>query len=430
MRIAILTMFNGLSNTYSLVNVVREQLEMLLKDNMHVKMLVSEHCPDSDRTGIFADERIEWIKIVNSKDGNRFNWKTYTKADDEIAGGFFDEAEIISRDFVKHLADVDICIMHDILYQGVHLLHNVAIRKAQALLPSVKFLSFTHSAPARRIDAPYPINCMFSTMPNTMFVYPTQCGLGALAKQYGTDISNCVCVNNSVDIMLGMDDETVEIGRHIDFTQNEIIIVYPGRLNMAKRFHVIAEFAGCIKRYCSKSVGVVLCDFPSADISPDVYKLIIKDVGVKSGLESKDIIFTSECGFKNGVKRETVFNLFSLSNLFICPSYSESFGLTVIEAASRGNYIILNEAVPALEELGANIHADFMRWSARNFDYDTYENYHPSERVYYIDHAQNILSNMRNNPVIWSKTLSRTRYSNEWIYKNQLKPLLLKTYLT
>ncbi|MEM1485981.1 glycosyltransferase [Oscillospiraceae bacterium PP1C4] len=425
MTIAILTMFNGLSNTYSLVNVVREQLEMFLDHDIKVKMLVSEHCPDRERVGIFADERIEWVKIVNSENGELFHWKTYTRADDKIHDRFFHEAEIISKDFIKHLQDVDICIMHDILYQGVHLVHNVAIREAQKVLPNVRFLSFTHSAPAKYIEAPYPINCMFSEMPNTTFVYPTEGGLNAIAKQYNTDISNCACVSNSVDIMLGMHEETIEIGKHVDFSKSDLVIVYPGRLTMAKRFHVIAEFAGYMKKYCSKSVSIVFCDFPSSDINPETYKYMIKVCGIKSGLDAKDMLFTSDCGFENGVKRETVFDLFSLSNLFICPSYSESFGLTVIEAASRGNYIVLNEAVPALEEIGNNIDAYFMRWSAKNFDHDTFEKYHPSEKFYYMQHAQSIIQNMQNNPVIKAKTLARTRYSNQWIYENQLKPLLL-----
>ena len=58
--------------------------------------------------------------------------------------------------------------------------------------------------------------------------------------------------------------------------------------------------------------------------------------------------------------------LFQLSNLFICPSHSESFGLTVLEAASQGNFLVLNQAVPALQELGEKLGAYFLRWDARN----------------------------------------------------------------
>ncbi|MEG1963358.1 MAG: glycosyltransferase [Clostridia bacterium] len=426
MRVAILTMFNGLSNTYSLVNVVAEQLKMLLDDGVNVKMLVSESCPDSDRYGIFLDTRIEWIKIVNSRGGVPFYWKTYTKATDKIEKSFYDESDIIAEDFKKHLANVDVCIMHDILYQGVHLLHNVAIRKAQLALSNVKFLSFTHSAPATKIDAPYPINCMFSDMPNTTFIYPTECGLPALSKQYGVGVEKCVAINNSVDTLIGVQNETKIIAQNIDLFSKDVLIVYPARLNMSKRFHIIAQFGGLMKQYCKKNVGIIFCDFASADINPETYKLIISDYGAQNGLDKNDLLFTSNCGFANGVKRETVFDLFALSNLFMCPSYSESFGLTVIEAASRGNFIVLNEAVPALKEIGDSLNAYYMRWSARNFDFETTETYHPNEQLYYIENAQNILIKMQNNPVINAKTLARTRYSNCWIYQNQLKPLLQK----
>ncbi len=49
MKIAILVMFNGLSNTYSLVNVVAEHLKMLLDAGIETKVLVSQDCPDSER---------------------------------------------------------------------------------------------------------------------------------------------------------------------------------------------------------------------------------------------------------------------------------------------------------------------------------------------------------------------------------------------
>lgn len=424
MKVAILTMFNGLSNTYSLVNVVAEHLRMLLADNIQVKMLVSEHCPDTERTGVFADERIEWVKIVNSENGQLFHWKTYTKANDVIEEPFFHQAELIEEDFVKQLQDVQVCMMHDILYQGVHLVHNVAIRNAQKRLPGVKFLSFTHSAPVRHIEAPYPISCMFSPMEANTFVYPTESGLEAVASQYNTTLDNCACVSNSMDILLGMSEQTVKIAQYMDLTKPDILITYAGRLTMAKRFHVVAELAGYIKTYCNKSVAMVFCDFSCTDTPPAAYKYLIRYAGQKSGLTGDEILFTSDCGFENGVERRTVFDLFALSNLYICPSHSESFGLTVIEAASRGNYLVLNQSVPALKEIGENIGAYFMRWSAKQFGYDTVETYHPSEKDYYIENVENIIKNMEENPVIKGKTLTRTRYSNNWIYQNQLKPLM------
>ena len=107
---------------------------------------------------------------------------------------------------------------------------------------------------------------------------------------------------------------------------------------------------------------------------------------------------------------------------------AESFGLTVLEAASRGNFIILNEAVPALAELGSSIGAYFMRWDARNFEYMTHETYHPSELAYNEEHAEVIISQLMNNVVMKAKTKARIRYSPKWIFEHQLKPLLETKY--
>ena len=121
MKVAILTMFSGLSATYSLVNVVADQIKMLLQAGVSVKVLVSQSCPDRERTGIFLDERLEWVKITNTLHGKEIVWHDYASPSGSVHETFFEEADKIAADFVTHLKDVDVCILHDILYQGWHL---------------------------------------------------------------------------------------------------------------------------------------------------------------------------------------------------------------------------------------------------------------------------------------------------------------------
>jgi len=47
LKVAILTMFNGLDRTYSLVNVVAEHLTMLLKSEIPTRVLLCQDCADS-----------------------------------------------------------------------------------------------------------------------------------------------------------------------------------------------------------------------------------------------------------------------------------------------------------------------------------------------------------------------------------------------
>jgi hypothetical protein len=116
MKVAILTMFNGLSSTYSLVNVVREHLKMLLDAGIQTKVLVCENCPDSDREGIFADERIEWVKITNRLNGEIIHWYDYSQPHGKVHEGFEQEAKAVTDDLEANLRDADVCMMHDIHY--------------------------------------------------------------------------------------------------------------------------------------------------------------------------------------------------------------------------------------------------------------------------------------------------------------------------
>ncbi len=425
MKVGILTMFNGLNRTYSLVNIVAEQLTMLLNAGIKTKLLVSEDCPFQERFGVFLDPRLEWCKITNRLNNKQIKWHDYSRPNCKPHDTFFAEAEHIAVDLVKHLADVEVCFLHDILYQGWHLVHNVALRKAQDHLPDTRFVSFTHSLPVNRPPQPqWPFSARFTPLPKTIYAYPTQSGLPALAKQYDVPEGKCRVVNNSLDLLAGMSNALCDLAKNVDLFSPDILMVYPGRLTPGKQFEKLTAFAGAIKKQTEREVRVIFCDFPSLDIDPETYKRRIRSVGINFGLGSNDLFFTSDLGYPHGFPRDSVLELFIFSNLFICPSYSESFGLTVLEAASRGNFLVLNQAVPALEELGKHLHAYFMRWDARNFGYDTQVKYHPSEKAYLAEHGERIVNLMRENPVVYGKTLIRQRYSPSWIWKNQLEPLL------
>lgn len=241
-------------------------------------------------------------------------------------------------------------------------------------------------------------------------------------------IKKCVVINNSIPLLDFLSDDVKKLNEKTNFIDSEILIIYPARLTPSKKQEKVSSLAGCIKKVCGKSIKIIYCDFASLDIDSKTYKNKIINEGIKFGLDKEDIIFTSDYGYINSFPRKSVIELFGLSNLYICPSFSESFGLTVLEAASKGNFLVLNKKVPALEELGKNLNAYFMNWDARNNGYDTIETYHPNEEQYYLDHAKNIVKNLFNS-VLYSKTKIRTDYSNKSIFEKQIKPLLeLKKY--
>ncbi|MBD3919316.1 glycosyltransferase [Paenibacillus sp. PR3] len=425
MKVAILTMFNGLSKTYSLVSVVEEHLHMMLEAGYHIKLLVSQDCSDSERQGIYLDERIEWVRITNRLRGEQIHWRDYSQSFGRVHETFFDETSVIADSMEEALRDVEVCMMHDILYQGWHLVHNIAIRQVQERLPHLRFLAMTHSLPAvRPFRANWPLSARFQAMPNTEYIYPTASGLPALARQYGIDPARCHVISNSWNPYAESSEALRQLGSRVDLMTPDILAIYPGRLTPGKQFDKAAALVGAMTVETGLDAKIVFCDFPSMDISSEAYKQQIRQAGERFGLEGKGVVFTSDEGWPDGLPHQAVMELFGLSNLFICSSYSESFGLIVLEAASRGNFIVLNEAVPALEELGRQMNAYFMRWNARNFGYETKEQYNPSEEAYIREHAAAIAKRMEGETMLRAKTIARQQYNPKRIWEKQLKPLL------
>jgi len=420
-------MFNGLSSAYSLVNVVAEQIEMLLQNGEEVSIIVTENCPDSDRTGIFADERINWIKLPHNLDGEPIKLQDYSDQELPLHDTFNQEADFLADQFAKAIEGNDVCIVHDILYLGIYYLYNVALRRAQKKLPQVRFLAFSHSFPLKRpLVVPPERSGRFTPMDNTLYVYPSRSGLAPLAKQYNVPEGLCRVVYNTTPLISGCCEAVRKLDRDFNLLDTELLIVYPGRLSVGKRFEKVAALAGTLKQTGEKTTKVIFCDAPAVEGEANEYKKAIRLLGRFYGLDDQDICFTSEHGHPYGFPRQGVLELFSLSNLFICPSFSETFSLTTLEAAQKGNFLILNESVAALRELGETLGAYFMRWDALGDGFRHRQQYSNGERAYYQKHVPIILRRMREAGVCRAKTMVRTRFNNQWVWKNQLEPLLLE----
>ena len=427
MKVGILTMFNGLASIYSLVNVVADHIRMLLDGGEEVILFVCEDMPDNEKSGVYLDPRITWVKVCNRYKGKQINWRDYSNPNIPVHKDFMKEATEIGKDLTKKLKDLDVCIMHDIHYQGWHLVHNVAVRYAVDRLPYLRFIAVTHSLPDESqvdVQVPWPHSARYSPMKNTIYTYPTESGLPSLSRQYHVEPDRCRVLNNSLNLIGHMHPQVIDLHEKIDLLSPDILIVYPARFTRGKHFEKVAMMAGAIQTVSSYRVKVIFCEFTAIDTDADEYKQRIKRAGIHSGIDPENIIFVSDLGYSLGITREAVLNLFSLSNLFICPSMSESFGLTALEASAMGNYLVLNEAVPALKEVGDILGAYYMRWNARNFGYDTYETYHPSEKEYYEENARLIVGEIEKNGILQAKKTVRQRYSPKWVYENQLKKLL------
>lgn len=425
MIIGLLTMFRTLRSSYSLVHVVENQIKILLAHGHTVKLLVSESCPEEERYGVYLDERLDYIKVTNTIEGEPIVWHNYSDIDQELHVGFEKEVESVAEDLVKKLEGIEVCIMHDILYQGMHYLHNCAIRKAQKRLGGIGFISEIHSFPLIHPKViPEAMKGYYMPMPNTLYVFPTRAGIAPLASQYNVPEGECRVVYHGITLIEQMSEVVRKIHQKYDLLSPDVLIVYPARLTPGKKLDKVVALAGALKLIGEVSIRIVFCDSTSKETDAEAYKESVREVADQYGVEENELIFTSEIGYSEGIPRESVLELFSLSNLYICPSLSEAFGLTVGEAARYGNLLVLNENVPALKEIGKSLGAYFMKWDARVGDTMKQEHYSPSEPTYYASQAKIILRKLREEHGIVAKTKVRQKFNNEWIWYHQLGPLL------
>jgi hypothetical protein len=126
---------------------------------------------------------------------------------------------------------------------------------------------------------------------------------------------------------------------------------------------------------------------------------------------------------ENGVPPQVVKDLLMISNIFFQPSLSEGCSLTMIEAAITKNLLILNEDFPPSKEFGEDgvLYAKFdWQWFGKNKTI----NYHPNIGNYYNDWANIIIDHVENNPVLKTHRKYINQFNQDWIFKNQLEPLL------
>lgn len=409
MLISILTMFNGLKESYSLVSAVKAQVEMLIAQGNQVRILVSEHCQDSEISRFSNHSKVSWSKIRNTFEGVRLDWSMIPQN-----LPFFDRAAIVIADDIEAaIQGSAVCILHDILYQDVHLIHNAAIRIVQKRLPSMQFIAFTHSPPKKPQKIAYPLSLLYCDMPNTTFVTPTSLYLDDLARQYGIGREKCAVVPTAFDIMDTMTDEVKEIGTVRDIYKPEFILVYPARAVAAKAHNLLLRFAGEVKRIGKAPVLVILCDVAGNQI----FRRLITFEAKKNGLLSSEVLCTSELGYVDGVDKRSILDLFCISNLIVLPSRMETQGLVLAEAASRGNFIVVNKRTLGFEKTGST-------FSAFPFDFGG-ENPFQQENDY-GNKVKEIIDMVRANDVICAKNTARSSYAPNVIYNQYLKPILPK----
>lgn len=417
-QVFILTNFSGYLKSYSPIIVVGEQVKQLQRAGYEPVMITTEGW-EPPKESIFYNVKTEHLYP---------------------SGGHDQVDEIFEQDVIdiytrldEIIPDGSVVLTHDLIFLPDYVKHNIAARRLAEKKPKIRWLHWVHSATSpntlieeRTIYGPQYKELLLSKFPNSIICYPNAQDIPRVAKNFSFEEDEIVEVPHSTDPTEGM-TRLVKSLYDKKLGDAEVLVVAPMRLDRGKNpKEIVRLMKGC------KDVGLsshlIFCDFQSTGDDKVTLRNetneLAKDLGV---LDRVTFISEFDAEALMEVDHQIVLELFTLSNVFVCPSRSETYSLTTQEAMLKGNFCILNHDFPAFRQIyGKNaIYRQFdgaeVALSGEDGKTDTS---HSDVDTYFRNMASNLKYWLENDKVLKAKTWVRTKRSPDYVFQNYVEPLL------
>lgn len=424
LQIGILTTFSDFATSYSLVSVVRNQLEMLVRNGYPTVLFTLPHFKDD----ALVPEGVEIRKIVP-----QFILEPYGSYDlnGKVPETFETDVLKAKTVFEENMQDINIMLTHDIFFINSFVIYNKACREAMKdKLKGVRWFNWMHSGPSLRpANIPYPHDLRYSVPPNSKMIYLNNTDVLRMAEMYGGTLGDFRVVNNPMDLpeFLNFHPLTKKIYNDFKLYEADIIQTYPvstPRMESNKQISKVIKIFGNLKKQGRKVRLIVPNAHANAQPEKDAIENTLK-LAEGEGLTREEVIFTSLVDvpkWEHGATHEVVSNLFLLSNLFIFPSVSENCPLILLEAAACKNLLVLNESFPAFKDFfgGDALYFEFGS-AVKNIKYD-------NESKYYFEVAMIILGELNKDKPMRAFNQLKQKFNLDYIFRNQLEILFYETW--
>lgn len=301
-RVGILTTFTGSSEAYSLVNVVKVQLKMLMDAGYRPVLFAA---PTFTGEGVFSPTRIEIRKPAEPAD---LPWL---------------------------IGDITLMFCHDIVFLHQHKEWAAGICEAAKAHPRIAWLHWQHSrGDGKAYDHPE----------RSWFAYPNRGDLQHCADINGTELERVFYIPHPLDFdYLGWPELAIRIADDHDYPYADVAGILPARLDRQKQVEKAVRIFAGLKR-AGKSVSFLIADAYATGERFIQYKREVEQIARDEGLTEREFCFLGEkydeCTY--ATPRPVVKALFEMGNLFIQPSNAETSSLVVMEAALAGNLLVIN----------------------------------------------------------------------------------------
>lgn len=420
-RVAILTTFHEADPAYSLCNVVEDQLRMFVDNEYPVKLIVTDQFKPK---GLWAHELVTLAHIPTVRCDN----------DGNLLDNYREEVDQVKKALAEHLKGIDVVIAHDIILQPAHLVHNVACREIADKNENMRWLHWVHSASAPQVmcNKPEVRDFIGQKFPNSFICYPNDWTRPIVARNFGFEQDEVKTVHHPTDIcgFFDMHPLSRDIVKEMKLLEADVICVYPCRLDRGKQPEYNIKTLASLKRM-GWNVKMIIIDFHSTGGDKVTYRDEMKKMAQEWGMVDKvDILWTSEWReeTKHRVPREVVKDLKVLSELCIHPSTSETYSLVVQESMLCKNFCVLNHHFPAMRDIygSKNVLYEPFGGAVNALDMENGStNLHiTDERLHFENLAKKVRYFLENDWAIAQFRFIRKYRNTDYVFKNELEPLL------
>ena len=402
--------------------MVGQQIEMFKRAGYEPVLITSQgwNPPESSIFSSVETRRLSGVNI----DG--------TNVDE----AFEADVDLLYDEMSEILEDESVVFTHDLVFLPDYVKLNVACRRVAEEQPSIQWIHLIHSATApglliqeRAMYGEKYKELLMSKFPNSTIIYPNAYDIPRVAMNYSYEENEVVEVPHSTNPVEGMSPIVQRLFNDKKLWEPEILVIYPIRLDRGKYCEAqIYLMAGC--KANATTSHVVFCDFQSTGGDKVAYRDELKALAER--LEVSDrVTFLSE--FEESasmeVSHDVILDFFTLSNVFLLPSKSETYSLIAQEAMLKGNLCLLNhDFAPFRQIYGKN--ALYKQFDGANISMSGTDGEittsHSNIAEYYHIMACNIKYYLENEKVIRAKTWVRTQRNPDTVFRNYIEPLLTR----
>jgi glycosyltransferase involved in cell wall biosynthesis len=334
------------------------------------------------------------------------------------------------------LPDDAVVLTHDLIFLPDYTILNLAARRLAVDRPSISWIHMVHSATSpqavsseRGMYGEKYAEALMSPFPNSVIAYPNSYSKRQVAINFNFEEDLVVEIPHSTDPTEGLHPLVQRFYDDKKIGDSEVFMIYPLRLDRGKYAEADIELVAGFRRAGIKA-QVLFCDFQSTGDDKVVYREDLKKLARKLDVEDR-VTFLSEFDdmANMDVSHDIILDFFTLSNIFIMPSKSETYSLVAQEAMLKGNLVIMNQDFAPFRQIfgdaalyrqfdGANIGIDGLSGEINTTLNDS--------EAYYRNLAKELKYYLGNDKVLKAKTFVRTERNPDAVFRNYLEPLLLR----